>query len=814
MSRIITLKENDSAYAASFKFDFDLKEYIKHECKGSWNPSNYTWSFNFKYLEILQKYVDENGFEIYFESDKKIKVQIIAFKKNNYSLEVKTRNLLLHAFNVTYPLKAYTKIGIKELIQNLRELHDDFIFNVLIKRIPLDLRFSSATYDINDVFNYDGLYDFQKKTIDFMAERNFNGLIADEMGAGKTIQAIAVSQVARSEKNIVICPVNARSVWEEKIKLWSKSNVKIQSIANKKTKIDNDAHWFILNYDMLINKSKIIQLSDAIILKMDKNIRKEFLSLKNISFKKNSSKYSQYAIVQSGPIDLKQISFIARLDVDLYQQIIEANTYFIDDLSAKLIRLNPTTLFLDEAHHIKNPEAKKSIQTMKIAEACKNRILLTGTPFLNDEAETEQLSRIILGEKQYNQYFNIFKDNQIKTILNLLMIRRKKEEFDIQLPEKTREWIDIPINDSVKVKKVLLEYKNILNKIQQNHNVLNSDNMMQENLMTLRRLAGEAKVYSGQVSLYIASIVENCGSCCAFLYHTSAINELKEQLLTNKYKVEIIDGQVKSNRRKEIIEQFQSGQIDILLLNGKSAKEGITLTRSYNFVFVEFDWTPGYMEQAEDRGHRIGQESSNYFIHYLYSSELTVDLIMRKILERKQKHQNEMMNDNVSFKYDNKRFILDLLNINRDIITTDKPKEIVTIDVEVLAPDVHNNSISEQEENEEAIITDSDIITKRKKEKIFVTEKNFSDIKTYYFKKFDTFSDNITIDELNGFIRDLNDKETWNKCLTALRQKKKNSNKHIVTVAMKKQTRDLLNQKANQMNLTIDGYLNIVLQSF
>jgi len=343
---------------------------------------------------------------------------------------------------------------------------------------------------------------------------------------------------------------------------------------------------------------------------------------------------------------------------------------------------------------------------------------------------------------------------------------------------------------------------------------LNGDNITQENsnnLMTLRRLAGEAKVYSGQVSLYIASIVENCGSCCAFLYHTSAINELKVQLLKNKYKVEIIDGQVKSDRRKEIIEQFQSGQIDILLLNGKSAKEGITLTRSYNFVFVEFDWAPGYMEQAEDRGHRIGQESSHYFIHYVYSSELEVDLIMRKILERKQKHQNEMMNDNVSFKYDDKRFIFDLLNINRDVITIDEPKEIVTIDVEVITPDVHNNSISEQEENEETIITDNNI-TNIKKERIFVTEKNFSDVKTYYCRKFDTLSDNITIDELNRFIANLNDKETWNKCLTALRQKKKNSNKSIVTVAIKKQTRNLLNQRANQMNLTIDEYLNIVLK--
>jgi len=458
MSRIITLKENDGAYTASFEYDFYLKECIKHECRGSWNPRNYTWSFDFKYLETLQKYVDENGFEIYFENDKKIRVQIIAIKKNNYTLQVKTRNLLLHAFKISYPAKTYSKLEIKELIQTLFEQHDDFIFNVFVKRIPLHLRFSSATYDVNDIFKYDELYDFQKKTIDFMAKRNFNGLISDEMGLGKTIQAIAVSQAAKSEKNIVICPLNVKSVWEQKIKEWNKSSIKIQSIKNKKTKIDNDAQWYILNYDVLVNLDKIFQLDDVTQAKIDKNIKKKFNNLDNISLKKKDwSKNAKYTVVQSGPIDLKQISFIKEFDVELYKEL---QAYYIDDLTNKLIQLNPVTLILDEAHNIKNPEAKKSIQVMKIAEACKNKILLTGTPFLNDESETEQLSRIILG-KQYNQYAEIFKENRVKNILNLLMVRRKKEEVDIQLPEKTREWIDIPIKDSAKVKKVGFKYKNL-----------------------------------------------------------------------------------------------------------------------------------------------------------------------------------------------------------------------------------------------------------------------------------------------------------------------------------------------------------------
>ena len=58
--------------------------------------------------------------------------------------------------------------------------------------------------------------------------------------------------------------------------------------------------------------------------------------------------------------------------------------------------------------------------------------------------------------------------------------------------------------------------------------------------------------------------------------------------------------------------------------------KGITLTAADHIIFSELHWTPGVMEQAEDRVHRIGQENS-VLVQYLVARG-TIDEVLWRML--------------------------------------------------------------------------------------------------------------------------------------------------------------------------------------
>jgi hypothetical protein len=134
----------------------------------------------------------------------------------------------------------------------------------------------------------------------------------------------------------------------------------------------------------------------------------------------------------------------------------------------------------------------------------------------------------------------------------------------------------------------------------------------------LRKAAGLVKVPAAAelVAEWVsANVGQDDGTTTAirplvvWTHHKAVTAAMAAAVPTKLGRVEVIDGQTSDARRDRIIDDFQASKVHVLVCQLVAAGVGITLTRSSDALFVETDWTPDLITQAEARLHRIGQES-------------------------------------------------------------------------------------------------------------------------------------------------------------------------------------------------------------
>ena len=221
---------------------------------------------------------------------------------------------------------------------------------------------------------------------------------------------------------------------------------------------------------------------------------------------------------------------------------------------------------------------------------------------------------------------------ELQVFLELtVMIRRTKDEVLLQLPAKIRHqiYLRLPSKD-------LQAFRAIKNQTPalEIPEELNGDFYRKAEYMALFKKSAECKL--GAVISYIDDLLEDTTrKVLIFAHHQSMLDGVESHLEKHSIGSIRIDGKTAPSQRQSLCHAFQTREsIRVALLSITAASTGLTLTAASTVVFAELFWNPGVMLQAEDRAHRIGQKDC-VSVHYLLARE-TLDeniwpLILRKL---------------------------------------------------------------------------------------------------------------------------------------------------------------------------------------
>jgi hypothetical protein len=492
-----------------------------------------------------------------------------------------------------------------------------------------------ASFDTTTVAGWDApapnghlLHEYQKIGAKFCAARGMRALIGDEMGVGKTAQAIAAAEASSAPRVVVFCPANARYVWDREIKNWGGRGT-VQHITSQLCKLDMSARWHIVTYDLVSVRDETFRFRD------DEERQAFINTFPNLAGKiQSKEKGSAGQITLSEP--LFAVPAFSAKRVVAWEKMMQR---LRGELLGQILSIGPFLSILDEAHRLKNKSAKRTQAIQRIAASDAQMLALTGTPLRNNEHEAATLLSL-LDERAATALNknNGYTIEDIKDYLGYFMIRRTKAEVLPELPAKTRQRIDL---DNLDVKQ-MKRYTEAMDWARECHDlaILRGESedrarqAMQGGIETARSALALAKILGGGVGDLVMDVVQNKGCCVVFCAHHEVSDTLKTKLVALGLRVSIVDGRTNQQERSALVDDFQNGRTDVFIGGINAAGEAITLTRADTVIFVELDWVPAALLQAEDRIHRVGQRSNCQIIQLVARipsveniDEIMVDLI-------------------------------------------------------------------------------------------------------------------------------------------------------------------------------------------
>lgn len=277
-------------------------------------------------------------------------------------------------------------------------------------------------------------------------------------------------------------------------------------------------------------------------------------------------------------------------------------------------------LVVDEAHYIKNPEARRSENVRNISLHAERLMFMTGTALENKVDEMINLIRILQPDvaRQVQGLAFMSAAPQFRNAVAPVYYRRKREDVLTELPDliESEEWCSMGYEEEIAYERAVMS-KNFAEARRVSWNV--DDISASSKAARLVELVNEAASEGRKVIVF------------SFFLDTLR----KVSMLLGSRCIGPINGSVAPQRRQEIIDEFDNAPAgSVLVAQIQSGGTGLNIQSASVVIICEPQLKPSIERQAIARAHRMGQHRD--VLVYRLLCENTVDEKMLELLAAKQ----------------------------------------------------------------------------------------------------------------------------------------------------------------------------------
>lgn len=358
--------------------------------------------------------------------------------------------------------------------------------------------------------------------------------------------------------------------------------------------------------------------------------------------------HSKYIWNKSGTLPAKHENilayFIVNIDALIGDRIVPVLREFFN-------QYKNVAFVLDESTVAKNIKAKRTKNAIAIAQRCKYRYIMSGTPVTNSPmdlfSQCQILSKGVLGHNSLHSFKGVYADevkvtmgnrsfNKIVGYRNLDELTDRIQKFSsilkkkdcLNLPDKIYRTVPVDFTPQQAVIYKDLSEKAVAYVEENEITVVNTLSMITK---LLQICAGQMKIGNDYTTIpnnrldVLEELIEECpGKTIVWTSFVGTALDIRDRLESRA--VHLPSG-LDVDKRHEIITAFREGDTKVLIANPASAGHGITLTESSNVIYYSNSWNYEYRAQSEDRNHRIGQTES-----VLYTDLITPNTVEQKVV--------------------------------------------------------------------------------------------------------------------------------------------------------------------------------------